>query len=36
MEILKAIKERRSIRNFQKKDIPAELLTNSSIPCLGA
>lgn len=26
MEILKAIKERRSIRNFQKKDIPAEVV----------
>ena len=26
MEILKAIKERRTIRNFQKKDIPAEIV----------
>ena len=26
MEILKAIKERRSIRNFQKKDIPKEIV----------
>lgn len=26
MEILKAVKERRSIRNFQKKDIPGDLV----------
>lgn len=27
MDILKAVKERRSIRDFQRKDIPANLLT---------
>ena len=26
MDILKAIRERRSIRNFQKKDIPKEIV----------